>query len=174
MKRGSSIGSLLRPLDQCPVQAYLSPDAQMPDVLEWILDQVGVSEVWQSTFSISEEYLRRLHSIREKGLVSRLTLMLDFKATNKTVNLWLFIKNVVDQAFLADNHSKIILVQSADGKKVTVVTSQNLTRGNRAECTVVSADPAIFDTLFSQFNEIINSKSIHLDGILDPADSDDL
>lgn len=170
MKRGVTVGDFLKPLDDLPFQAYISDAIQVPDLLEWILDQTGPAEVVQTSFSISEEYLRRLTGIRQRGLVDRLDLVLDFKATNKTVNLWYFISNVADHAFLAQNHSKILLVKGRSGKKVVVVTSQNLTRGNRNESAFVAASDEIYFSLKSQVDSIINSEAIFLNDILSGTD----
>jgi len=63
MQRTASISDILKPLSEKPFQAYLSTALQVADVLEWILAQVGVAEIWQTSFSISEEFLRRLYFI---------------------------------------------------------------------------------------------------------------
>lgn len=161
MNRGVSISKYLKPLAEARTQSYLTNELQVVDVLEWILGQVGVSDVWQSTFSISEEFLRRLYFLRKKGKkINRLTVVLDRKATNKTINLWCFIKQVIQDAYLADNHSKLLLVKSEDGRKVSVITSQNLTRGNRYESAFVTTEPEVFDTLMSQLNNIIEFHSV--------------
>ena len=110
MKRTASISEILRPLKDAPFQAYLSTAVQVADILEWILEQTGTAEVWQTSFSISEEFLRRLVFLKKKRPISRFNLLLDHKATNKTVKLWSFIVQVVDRTFLADNHSKVLLV----------------------------------------------------------------
>ena len=162
MKRSADIGSILRPLKSAPNQAYLSNAVQVADILEWILQQVGVAEVWQTSFSISEEFLRRLFFICRANKVSRINLVLDHKATNKTLKLWAFITQVIERTYLADNHSKILLVKSEQGDHVAVVTSQNLTRGNRAESAFISTDTAIFDTLFAQVNDLITNHSVPL------------
>ena len=162
MKRSADIGSILRPLKSAPNQAYLSNAVQVADILEWILQQVGVAEVWQTSFSISEEFLRRLFFICRANKVSRINLVLDHKATNKTLKLWAFITQVIERTYLADNHSKILLVKSERGDHVAVVTSQNLTRGNRAESAFISTDTAIFDTLFAQVNDLITNHSVPL------------
>ena len=91
MKRNSSINDILKPLGDKPYQAYLSNVLQVADVLEWVLEQVGTAEVWQTSFSISEEFLRRLFFIEKSGQVKRFNLVLDHKATNKTLKLWAFI-----------------------------------------------------------------------------------
>lgn len=165
MKRTASISDFLRPLKDAPCQAYLSNAMQVADILEWILSQVGVAEIWQTSFSISEEFLRRLYFICKDKRVSRINLVLDHKATNKTLKLWAFISQVIERTYLADNHSKILLVKSQKGDMVSVVTSQNLTRGNRAESAFISTDPGIFATLFSQVNDLITNHSVPLNDL---------
>lgn len=165
MKRTADINEILRPLKDAPCQAYLSNAVQVADILEWILSQVGVAEIWQTSFSISEEFLRRLYFICKDKRVSRINLVLDHKATNKTLKLWAFISQVIERTYLADNHSKILLVKSQKGDMVSVVTSQNLTRGNRAESAFISTDPGIFATLFSQVNDLITNNSVPLNDL---------
>ena len=165
MKRTASISDILRPLKDAPCQAYLSNAVQVADILEWILSQVGMAEIWQTSFSISEEFLRRLYFICKDKRVSRINLVLDHKATNKTLKLWAFISQVIERTYLADNHSKILLVKSQKGDMVSVVTSQNLTRGNRAESAFISTDPGIFATLFSQVNDLITNHSVPLNDL---------
>lgn len=162
MKRTTKIDDILKPLSDAPFQAYLSNAVQVADILEWILGQVGVAEIWQTSFSISEEFLRRLFFICKDKKVSRINLVLDHKATNKTLKLWAFITQVIERTYLADNHSKIILVRSEAGDTVSVVTSQNLTRGNRSESSFISTDPVIFATLHEQVNDLIINHSVPL------------
>lgn len=143
MKHNDIISSVLKPLDVSANQAYLSDKLQVADVLAWILSQSGPAHVCISSFSISEEFLRRLFFIEKDGLIQSLDLVLDFKATNKTLILWPFIAQTVRHCYLAENHSKILLVYN-DSISVSMVMSQNLTRGNRLESAFISTDPAVF------------------------------
>lgn len=162
MIRTKSIEDILRPLGEVANQAYLSNAVQVADILDWILSQFGPCRIWQTSFSISEEFLRRLFFIEKKGNIREYTLVLDHKATNKTLSLWSFICQVVQKTYLADNHSKILLAQAESGKVVTVVTSQNLTRGNRHESAFISTEPAIFQNVKSQVEELIKGHSVPL------------
>ena len=162
MKRTADISDFLRPLGEVQTQAYLSNAVQVADILEWILEQVGAAKVWQTSFSISEEFLRRLFFIEKSGKVSEFNLVLDHKATNKTLKLWVFITQVIQRTFLADNHSKILLVEAESGESVSVITSQNLTRGNRHESAFISTDKTIFDTLKKQVEDLIRNHSVPL------------
>lgn len=162
MKRTADIDQILCPLKETPFQAYLSNAVQVADILEWILSQVGIAEVWQTSFSISEEFLRRLFFICKANKVSRINLVLDHKATNKTLKLWAFITQVIERTYLADNHSKILLVKGENGASVSVITSQNLTRGNRHESAFISTSPEIFANLYDQVNDLITNHSVPL------------
>ena len=165
MRRNADIGDYLKPLREKPYQAYLSNALQVADILDWVLKQLGKSEVWQTSFSISEEFIRRLYFIEKSGLVTKFNLVLDHKATNKTLKLWAFITQVIDTTYLADNHSKVLLVKSERGEMVSIITSQNLTRGNRCESAVVTTDPDIFATLHGQIEDMITNHSVPLNDL---------
>ena len=160
MKRYTSLPILLRPLAEAPVQAKLTNALQVADVLEWILEQVGPAEVWQTSFSISEEFLRRLYFIQRKHVVHGFHLILDMKATNKTIKLWSFIRQVMKDTALSANHSKLILVKADSGETVSVITSQNLTRGNRQECYLITTDKGVFAQYFADLMEFVQYHSV--------------
>ena len=165
MRRNADIGDYLKPIREKPYQAYLSNALQVADILDWVLKQLGKSEVWQTSFSISEEFIRRLYFIEKSGLVTKFNLVLDHKATNKTLKLWAFITQVIDTTYLADNHSKVLLVKSEHGEMVSIITSQNLTRGNRCESAVITTDVDIFCTLHSQIQDLITNHSVPLNDL---------
>ena len=165
MRRNADIKDFLKPIREKPYQAYLSNALQVADILDWVLKQLGKSEVWQTSFSISEEFIRRLYFIEKSGLVTKFNLVLDHKATNKTLKLWAFITQVIDTTYLADNHSKVLLVKSERGEMVSIITSQNLTRGNRCESSIITTDSDIFSTLYSQINDLITNHSVPLNDL---------
>ena len=160
MKRGVDIDKYLLPLDQKAVQCYLSDEIQVADLIEWIIGQIGRCQIWQTSFSISEEFLRRLFFIEKKKEVEDFTLILDLKATQKTLRLWVFMKEVMSKCYLAANHSKVLLFRGLDGAVVTVITSQNLTRGNRFESALVTTEQHVFDTMFAYIQDVINNHSV--------------
>lgn len=166
MKRTTSIENIFHPLSSTSLQSALTNEVQIADILEWVLQQVGRSEVWQTSFSISEEFLRRLYFITKDDKASAIHLVLDFKATNKTLSLWTFIEQVITTTHLADNHSKVLLVQSEKGDKVCIITSQNLTRGNRNESYIITTDGMVFDKFLDEIKSLIKNHSVPLSDIL--------
>lgn len=138
----------LLPLSQNPLQVYCDNTTQLIDILDFILNDIGGNaHVVVTTYSTSEEFLRRLFMLRQKGLVKYAILLADLKAAYKTLKLNALIKNCFDEIYLNQNHSKLILV--ANGHFfVSVCTSQNQTRGNRLESGVISTDKSMYDSLY--------------------------
>ena len=162
MKRNTAISDFLLPLHDNQTQAYLTNTLQVADILEWVLQQYGEGcKVYLTTFSISEEFLRRLYFIERNLKPLSFSLVLDLKATNKTLKLWPFIAQVADDVYLADNHSKVLLVVNPEtGRCVSVIMSQNLTRGNRYESAIVTTDSDVFLTLRLQMKQLITNHSV--------------
>lgn len=150
---------MLKPLSEYPLQAYFDNRTQLTDIIGDILQQSGKANLYISTFSTSEEFLRRLYRIRKQGTIERAFLLTDMKAAQKTLILRTFMMSVFDEICLAENHSKVILIDGS-ALKVDVVTSQNQTRGNRLESGIVTCDTAVFRQLLEQFNHIRKENEI--------------
>lgn len=142
----------------------MSNTIQLFDIIEEILRQIGKAEIHISTFSTSEEFLRRIYRLKRNGLIGKATLLADLKAARKTVNLYTLISNVFDEAYLSENHSKVILMRN-EKWMVSIITSQNQTRGNRTESGIITTDQSVFLDVEAQFIDILKYKSIKLNGL---------
>lgn len=142
----------------------MSNTIQLFDIIEEILRQIGKAEIHISTFSTSEEFLRRIYRLKRNGLIGKATLLADLKAARKTVNLYTLISNVFDEAYLSENHSKVILMKN-EKWMVSIITSQNQTRGNRTESGMITTDQSVFLDVEAQFIDILKYKSIKLNGL---------
>ena len=166
------INEILKPLSGAPLQAYLDNRIQLFDVIERILMETGPADIYITTFSTSEEFLRKIFRFREKGWIRRATMVTDLKASKKTLNLYNFIANVFDDVYLGENHSKVILIVN-DKWNVSVCTSQNQTRGNRTESGIISTDKVVFNTLYQSLSDLISTKTIQLNGLFSRTDKQD-
>lgn len=162
------VNQIIKPLSGAPLQAYLDNRIQLFDIIEKILVETGPAEIYISTFSTSEEFLRRIFRLRKRRLLTKATMLIDLKAARKTVNLYTFISNVFDEVYLAENHSKVILIRN-NKWMVSICTSQNQTRGNRTESGIITTDPHVFLDLQDRFAKIVNTNAIQLDGLFNPA-----
>lgn len=158
----------LMPLEKCAIQPYFSNSMQLGDVIEWVLGQTGPAHLLISTFSTSEEFLRRLHRLKNRGRILSCAMFCDLRAARKTVSLYHFIKSVFDRVHLCENHSKVVLVTN-DRYKVAVVTSQNQTRGNRFESGVITSDSLTFYNLSLGFDALAQN-SLPVDALINRSD----
>lgn len=153
-----------QPIEVEPLQAALADDLQLADILEHCINQYPSSTnlcIWMTSFSISEEFIRRLYFIRKKHPIQQFRLLLDFKAMQKALRLWHFLNNVIEECYLGNNHSKLILL--TDGlTEISIITSQNLTRGNRYESHCLSSSGKVFDTYLNKLEHILKYKTIRL------------
>ena len=164
MSRGRNIAAILQPLNKCATQTYLGTGLHTLGLLAWILQQTGRADVYVSTFSTSEAFLNGFYNLRKKQLIDHSVLLADLKASRKTVKLYRLMQLCFDSVYLGMNHSKIVLVQN-DNHLVSVISSQNQTYGDRAECTMVTTDQEAFYNLYSGLKDIVNKNSIQLYGL---------
>lgn len=151
----------LKPLEKSATQPYFSKSIQLADIIQWVLEQIGRASISISTFSTSEEFLRRLHKFKQKGLISECFLFCDLRAARKTIALKHFMQSTFDRIFLCENHSKVVIMRS-DSCEVAIVTSQNQTRGDRYEAGIITTDISTCVYLKMAFIEMAqNSISIN-------------
>lgn len=163
--RKSKASQYLQPLAQAPLQAYLGKGLHTLGLLTWILEQVGkVDFLWVSTYSTSEEFLSGLLNLKNEGMVGVSILVADIKAAKKTVQLDDLMRQCFNGVYLAENHSKVLLIKAGDCF-VSVVTSQNQTYGGRAESTIVTTDQQVFNQLYNGFGQMTVSESVKIYGI---------
>jgi hypothetical protein len=135
------------------VQVQMSDQMQLGDILSEILKTTGPANLTVSTFSTGEEFLRNLLRLKNKGLVTSAVLYCDMKAAEKTARINTMLRNTFDKVMLCRNHSKVLLILT-NTQKISVITSQNQTRGNRMESYVVLQDNSIYDYLFSSIQKM--------------------
>ena len=166
MSKGKSPSEFLRPMATHPLQSHLGRGLHTLGLLGWILEQTGPADVYVSTFSTSDAFLRGFYNLKKKDLVLKSVLLADLKASKKTYRLYKEMQQNFDAVYLSQNHSKVVLVQN-DEWTVSVISSQNQTYGDRAECTLVTTNQEIFYQQYSGFSELVDNNSIQLNGLFE-------
>lgn len=166
MSKGKSPSEFLRPLATHPLQSHLGRGLHTLGLLGWILEQTGPADVYVSTFSTSDAFLRGFYNLKSKGHVFKSVLLADLKASKKTYRLYKEMQQCFDAVYLSQNHSKVVLVKN-DKWTVTVISSQNQTYGDRAECTLVTTSQDVFYEQYNGFRELVDNSSIQLNGLFE-------
>lgn len=149
------------PSPERPTTVYVSDSVHLAQILERLLASTGPADVSISTFSTSEEFLRRFFRLRSSGAVRKCTMYCDVRALAKTASLKLFMSSVFDSVMLCRNHSKMMLVEGGGGS-FAVVTSQNQTRGDRFEAGIITRDDYIITQVRDGLSSLA-SNSVRLD-----------
>ena len=147
----------IKPVTKVPLQAFYTDKFQLFDMIEILLEQLHgrCSILYMTSFSISEEFIRKIWRFRQQMKISKVILLLDHKAAIKVSKLLPFSRNVFDEVYLTNNHGKVILFDA--DIKISICTSQNQTRGNRREATIITSDK---DTYRSFLSEIVNMMEV--------------
>lgn len=120
------------------IQVILSDSMQMGYVLEKLIGFTGPARITVSSYSVGEEFLRKLISLRKHNLITYAALYTDFKAMQKTAHVNPMLLKAYDEVYFCNNHSKVMIIEGGL-VPVTVISSQNQTRGNRMECYAILA-----------------------------------
>ena len=153
--RVGQIHQILKPLQNSSSQVYLGQGLYTLGLLGWILEQTGTANVTVTTFSTSDSFLCGVLNLRKRGLIKSSTLVVDVKASRKTLKLSRLMTEAFDVVKLSLNHSKIILVAN-DEWLVSVITSQNQTYGDRAECTFITTDRDVYLDINNMLNNLLD------------------
>ena len=156
------INEIFEPIGPGYIGADLDNKFQLYNLIEWVLDQTGPADVTVVTFSMSEEFVRKMLKLKKSGLVKSCAVVLDFKAVQKTQKLIKFTENVFDSVTYCKTHAKVVIIETENLEYpgVIITGSQNVTRGNRAESTIITTNEATFYTMKHKFK---NLKSMSYD-----------
>ena len=153
--RAKQIQQVLKPLKQSSSQVFLGQGLHTLGLLGWILEQTGAAHIAVTTFSTSDAFLCGVINLRKRGLVDSSVLVADIKASSKTLKLSRLMTEAFDEVKLTLNHSKVMLVANNEWL-VSVITSQNQTYGDRAECTFITTDRDVYLNLNNMLNNLLD------------------
>ena len=147
------ISDTFAPIGPDYVGADFSNNYQLYNVLEWVLQQTGKATLHIVTFSVSEEFIRKMLKLKNNGLIEYAEIVLDFKAVQKTQKIVRFSKNVFNQVSYCKTHAKMIIIESQmpNVPYVLITGSQNATRGNRSESIIVTTKTKICADMLAKF-----------------------
>ncbi len=143
----------------CGNKYYVADGAwSLFELIGYVLDKLGPSNVFITSFSLSEESIRYLHHLKEIGQILSLRGLFDPSLRKTKTPLLYFAASVFCDIRFTANHSKIILFENPV-RNFVICASANLGRNRRIETGILDADAASYDylkeKLFSIFNQAI-------------------
>ncbi len=137
-RHGVDLNTVLPELHQD--RAYLlwtRGDWSLHEMIALVLERVGVSRVWLTSWGISQEPLQSILQLKLSGQISQLNCLFDSRVKlecPQAFQLLLAAENV--NVRLGKNHSKVVVLMNKE-HAITIVSSANLTVNPRMETYVV-------------------------------------
>jgi hypothetical protein len=127
----------------------------MHELLQFIVQKVGKSDVWMTTWTITENPVRCLFGLKKDNLIGELHCILDYRIKGRKPGPFQFLKKIADSITLTQCHAKSLVIVN-ENWKVSVVGSANFSQNPRLEAGVICTVPEVVDfNLKIMKNEIL-------------------
>jgi hypothetical protein len=131
-------------------QIFLSPGKySLHQVISKILSLTGPADVDIITYSISDKSLQSLNTMKNKGQILTLNLILSNLVKKHKFNLCTYASHFVDSLMFCNSHIKIAYIKS-DKDDLCVISSANLTENLRYELYYIITST----TIKAELNEV--------------------
>lgn len=128
----------------------------MNDLMIFVLQQTGPSDILVATWSIAELSMRQVLKYYTEGLIKSISFLLDPRVK---------VRNPIPLQLLAANfhyrllpcHAKVTLIKSED-LYISIVSSANMTQNPRIERGVIFPSKEIYEFDYKWLNETINGR----------------
>lgn len=89
------------------------------------------------SFAIAEGWIKRLDKLKARGIIERITVVLDYAVMVRHREKIVMLENVVDNIYLDNTHAKMILVENETFQAVAIL-SANATMNYRVESAYIT------------------------------------
>lgn len=127
-------------------------------VLPFVFSEIGPFHLDLATFNISDEAIRYIYLMKERGELLSVRFLLDNIIKQHKVDMMYFSANVADIVRNAHSHMKLLLCHN-DTTCLSVVGSANMNKNTRHEAGFFSTDRNIFDYYLDYFEDIFVNDS---------------
>ncbi len=111
----------------------------MHEMVEAMLLATGPAKLFMSTWTITEEPVRKLFLLKQQGYIQELQCLLDYRIKQRKAAPFQLMNNVCDRLGLAQCHAKVAVAIN-EHKAVACVGSANFSRNPRIEAGILTAE----------------------------------
>ena len=109
----------------------------MHELLDFLLIEVGQSDVFLTTWTITEDPMRKLFLLKQDGIIKKLHCILDHRIKGRKPKPFQLLENTADRLKLTECHAKSLVIIN-DRMPIAVIGSANLSRNPRLEAGVIT------------------------------------
>ncbi len=114
------------------------------DMIEYIIEQIGSSEVHLTSWAVSEKSVVTLLNLRNQGLISSLHCLFDTRLPSQSTAAWQLCDANIESLKLTKIHAKVVALKS-ETHAVCIVTTANLTENPRIERYVITESDSLYE-----------------------------
>jgi len=115
-------------------------------LIEHILNKIGPSKIYLSSYTFSEAAIRHLLFLKEEKKITHLTAIFDQGNRRTKTPLLFFAQETIDNLKLCPNHTKIYIFENHT-QNLTILASANLSQNRRAETITIDTRQETFDQM---------------------------
>lgn len=108
----------------------------MHELLEELLRKAGPSQVFLSTWTVTEDPVRSLFMLKKEGLIKSLSCVLDYRITDRKPKPFQLLKQTADRIALTQCHAKTLVIRGEEWD-FACVGSANFSRNPRIEAGAI-------------------------------------
>lgn len=111
----------------------------MHQLMEYLLIQTGPCKLWFTTWTISEESMRAMVDMIQKGLITELNAVLDYRIERRKPEAFQLAANIITNIRLTKCHAKVLVITNGEWS-ISVMGSANFSKNPRLEAGVIFTD----------------------------------
>jgi hypothetical protein len=144
-RRAARCASVIGDIDAGSAAHVISDgEWSLHDAIHHLARLAGPSEVLVATWSVSEAAVRLLCSMLDRGDVTRLTCLCDWRVKQRRPEAAAFLERQADSLRVTNCHAKAAVIIGGE-LAFSVVTSANLTNNPRLDVYVITEGRAVAD-----------------------------
>lgn len=137
-REAAQLISSIRLLEPETTYHYCTAGAwSLHEMISHICEKIGTARLFLSTWTITEEPMRVLFGLIDKGLISELNCLFDYRIEKRKAEAFQFAKVNASRIKLIKVHAKVAILIN-DHWSVTILGSANLTKNPRIEAGIIS------------------------------------
>jgi hypothetical protein len=138
-KEAVELVSLVKELQKDQSYHYSTAGAwSLHDMIALLSEKIGTAKLYLSTWTITEEPMRVLFQLIEKGYISELNCLFDYRIEKQKAEAFQLAKVNASRVKLVKIHAKVAVLINEEWA-ITILGSANLTKNPRIEAGVISS-----------------------------------
>ena len=132
-------------LGQCQCLHFVSRGQwSMHELLEAMLRRSGPAAVFLTTWTVTEDPVRKIFLLKQEGLIKSLSCVLDYRIKGRKPKPFQLLEHTADRIALTQCHAKAAVVRG-ESLSLTCLSSANFSRNPRIEAGIICEGEAVAD-----------------------------